>query len=52
MGNKLKELLDSERQSPGRYKVKFDVSNLPGGVYFCCLNANGETITHKLIVSK
>jgi hypothetical protein len=50
MGRKIKTLLDNATQSPGRYKIPADVSNLSTGMYFYSLTANGQTYTQKLAV--
>lgn len=51
-GRLIKTLLQGVKQGPGRYKVPTDVSELPGGVYFYCLDVNGQTLTQKLVVAR
>jgi hypothetical protein len=51
MGRKIETLLDNTTQSPGRYKIPTDVSNLSTGMYFYSLTANGQTYTQKLAVT-
>jgi hypothetical protein len=43
-------VLVNERKSAGWYEVKFDASNLAGGVYFCCLTAGMRFETRKMLV--
>lgn len=45
-------MLVNERKSPGRYKVQFDASTLPSGVYFYRLEAGSYVETKKLTVMK
>lgn len=51
LGNELKTLVD-KIQAPGSYKIRFDASELPSGVYFCKLTAGSLTETRKMIVLK
>lgn len=39
-------------KSPGSYEVAFHASNLPSGVYFYRLIAEGHSITHKMVLIK
>ncbi len=51
-GRKLETLVD-ETQAPGSYKVNFNASKYPSGIYFCRLNTeNGYTDTKKMAVMK
>lgn len=52
IGNKVKALLDELDQTPGRYKIPTDVSELADGIYFYRLDVNGQSYTQKLVVSK
>jgi hypothetical protein len=44
--------LVNERKEKGRYKINFDASNLPAGVYFYKLESPNTVITRKLILLK
>ena len=44
--------LVNERQSPGTYKLTFDGSNLPSGVYIYRLIAGNYSAAKKLILLK
>ncbi len=44
--------LVNKSQSPGRYSVKFDASNLPSGIYFYTLRAGAFVTTKKMILMK
>ncbi len=46
------ETLVNERESAGKYSVKFDRTNLPSGVYFYRIQAGTFTETKKLMVLK
>ncbi len=51
LGREVSELVN-ENQVTGKYKVKFDVSNLPSGVYLYTLKAGNFVETKKLMVLK
>ena len=51
LGKEMAELVN-ERQSPGRYKVSFDASNLTSGVYFYTLSTDNFTETKRMILLK
>jgi hypothetical protein len=51
-GRLVKVLLSNTKQTPGRYKIPTDVSDLPAAVYICRLNANGLFYDNKLVVVK
>ncbi len=51
LGRKIVTLLN-EVKSPGTYKIKFDGSDLPGGIYFYRINAGNFAETKKLILLK
>lgn len=51
LGNKVAILAD-ERLAPGNYTKEFNPVNLPGGVYFCKLEAGNFTKTRKMILVK
>jgi hypothetical protein len=45
-------ILANERQTAGSHSVRFDAGDLPSGVYFYSLAANGSRITKKLILMR
>ncbi|MFC2084189.1 CotH kinase family protein [Bacteroidota bacterium] len=47
LGREIAVLVNKE-QSPGRYKIEFDGSNLPSGVYFYCLQTGNYIETKKM----
>ncbi|MBS1550996.1 MAG: T9SS type A sorting domain-containing protein [Bacteroidetes bacterium] len=51
LGKEMAELVN-ERQSPGKYKVSFDASNLTSGVYFYTLSTDNFTQTRRMILLK
>lgn len=51
LGRKVKILVNEEKSS-GFYKVDFDASNLPSGVYFYQLRAGNFVATKKMILMK
>ncbi len=51
LGKEMEELVN-ERQSPGKYKVSFDASNLTSGVYFYTLSTDNFTQTKRMILLK
>lgn len=51
LGKEMAELVN-ERQSPGKYKVSFDASNLTSGVYFYTLSADNFSETKRMILLK
>jgi subtilisin family serine protease len=51
LGQKIRTLVD-ERHSPGRYRVRFDASELPSGVYFYRLEAGSYTQTRSMTLLK
>lgn len=48
MGKKIKSLKD-EHQAKGKHQLKFDLSKLKPGVYFCTLRTNEGIQTRKLV---
>ena len=34
----------------GRHLIRLDVSDLPGGIYFCVIEVGGQQVTEKLVV--
>jgi len=42
--------LVNEKQKPGNYKINFDAENLPSGIYFYQIKANGFSKTKKMIL--
>ena len=51
LGKEMAELVN-ERQSPGKYKVSFDASDLTSGVYFYKLSSDNFTEIKKMILIK
>jgi hypothetical protein len=51
-GRKVATLLDDTEQTPGRYKVPVDVSNLANGIYIYRVTVNGQSYAQKLTVAK
>lgn len=51
LGKKICELVNGY-QNAGLNSVRFDGSNLPGGVYYCTLITENSSITRKLILMK
>jgi len=49
LGNQIATLVGAEQQQAGLNQVAFDASELPTGVYFCTLKANGKVSTQKFI---
>jgi len=49
LGQKI-SMLVSEKQKAGSYKVEWDASTLPSGVYLCRLRAGSFTATKKLVL--
>jgi hypothetical protein len=44
--------LVNEVQRPGIYRVKWDASGLPSGVYFCRMHAGEFVATRKAVLTK
>ncbi len=51
LGREIEKLVDKELE-PGRYKVNFNVVNLPSGVYFYTLKTAKFTQTNKMLLIK
>ena len=49
LGNKIKTLLDIQRQSAGNYYSHFSMSELSAGIYLLVFSNNSQTITDKII---
>jgi hypothetical protein len=45
-------VLVNESMKPGNYKVNFNGTNYPSGVYFYRLEAGGNSQTNKMILIK
>lgn len=52
VGQEVVRLIDGEELSAGSYKVKFYGGNLPSGVYFYKLTANGKSSVKKMVMVK
>ena len=46
------DLIDDKNHSPGHYKVKWNASESPGGIYFCRMKAGKFIETYKMILLK
>lgn len=51
LGREVANLLNSYHES-GSYEIPFDGSNLPSGIYFYNLTANGKSLTKKMMLLK
>ncbi len=51
LGREVSTLVNSDKQA-GIYKVEFNASNLPGGIYFYAMNAGGHKAVKKMILLK
>ncbi len=51
LGNEVSTLVN-EQKAVGKYKVTFNASNLPSGVYFCTLQTGSFVTTKKMILLK
>jgi len=51
LGQRIKLLFDEIKQ-PGLYRIKFDASNLPSGVYLYTISVNGKTESNKMQLIK
>jgi endo-1,4-beta-xylanase len=51
LGREVTTLVDEE-QMPGQFRMKFDGSNIPSGVYLCTLSAGLEVRTLKMMLIK
>ncbi len=51
LGREVAELLNTHHES-GSYEIPFDGSNLPSGIYFYNLTANGKSLTKKMMLLK
>jgi hypothetical protein len=52
IGNEVETLLQNERRAEGAYEVTFNAANLPSGVYFYRVFAEGFSDTKKMILMK
>jgi beta-glucanase (GH16 family) len=52
INGRLIQTLINEKQNAGQHQVRWDVKNLPSGVYIYTLQTEGNTITRKCIVEK
>ncbi len=51
LGRRVKDVL-SDRMAPGVHEKQVDVSDLPGGIYYYRLEANGYVETRRMVVVK
>ena len=51
LGKEIQTLVE-DKQSPGRYNIRFDGSDLPSGVYFYSLQTSSSKETKKMILLK
>jgi len=51
LGKEVKQILNRELNA-GKYKTDFDAANLPGGIYFYQITANGFSETRKMVLVK
>ncbi len=51
LGREVSTLVNSDKQA-GFYKVEFNASDLPGGIYFCAMDAGGYKAVKKMIILK
>ncbi len=51
-GRKILELLNPAHQTPGRYRITFNVSGLANGVYISRIMADGQVYIQKVIVER
>lgn len=52
LGQEVARLVDNEIKTAGKHTVSFNASQLPSGVYFYKLTANGSTLTKKMLLMK
>ena len=52
LGITVKEILNESYSAEGAYKVIFDGSTLPSGIYFITLKTGGQAITNPIIIQK
>ena len=51
LGCEVAELVN-QKHNPGNYKIQFDGSNLPSGIYFYTLHTNNFSITKSMVFLK
>jgi hypothetical protein len=51
-GQLMDNLSKNNKQLPGNYELKYNVSNLAQGLYYCKIEVNGKSITKKFSVTK
>lgn len=49
-GRKVLDILENTEQTPGRYKIPLNVSNLSNGVYIFAVTAGEQTSSQKLTI--
>ena len=50
--SRLYEKLVNEEQSHGRYQIRFDSQDLPSGLYFYRLEAEGRVLSKRMLILK
>jgi hypothetical protein len=51
LGREIKTVVDEDK-NPGKYRVRFEASNLPSGIYFYKLQAGSKVAVRKLVLLK
>ena len=51
LGREVATLVDEDR-NPGRYRIIWDASNMPTGVYFCRMISGSLTVTRRVLLMK
>ena len=51
-GQEIKKLMQQEKKSAGEYRLMFDGSNLPPGIYGCYITLDGKTFVEELVITR
>ncbi len=51
-GQLIDKVIENKMQQAGNYELKYDVSNLSQGLYYCKIETNGKSTTKKFSVTK